>query len=60
MAKDEATALPCVLLCTYMFVNASFRPGEQVTTAVKHVRSVTTNKLLLAKYHPEFAETIEQ
>lgn len=60
LAKDEGAALPCVLLCTYMFVNAAFRPGVEVTTSEKRVHSVTTNKLLLAKYHPEFAGTIEQ
>lgn len=55
-AIDAPSALTAALFCAYMYVNAAYKPGSKVSKSVEKSVTVTTNKLLLAKYNAQFKE----
>ena len=57
-AKDDYAAKIAVIFCIYMYINAGYKPGEKVTKSVAKTYNKTTNKLLLAKYDPNFIHNI--
>lgn len=59
-AIDEFSALISVILCSYMFVNGCYKPGQKVTNSVVKSVNISTNKLLKEKYNPDFKNKISQ
>lgn len=59
-AVDEASAMISAMLCAYLYVSGPYTPGEKVTRSVVKSSTVTTNKLLKAKYNPDFVSGIEE
>lgn len=58
-AIDQNSAEIAVLFSAYMYINANFKPGEKATRSHVKYTSVTTNKTLKEKYHPDFVGKIQ-
>lgn len=58
--KDDYASKIAIFFTIYMYVNASFKPGEKIVSSTVKVVSVTTNKLLKEKYNSEFTKYIEE
>lgn len=56
-AVDSDAAFASVLLCCYMYVRGCYRPGEKPSASAATYVTVTTNKVLKAKYDPNFKST---
>lgn len=58
-AVDQKAAEISVLFSAYMYINANFKPGEKASKSYVKYTSITTNKILKEKYHPDFVRKIQ-
>lgn len=58
-AVDQDAAEISALFAAYMYINASFEPGQKVKQSYTKCTSITLNKTLKQKYNPDFKETIQ-
>ena len=58
-AVDQDAAEISALFAAYMYINASFEPGQKVKQSYAKCTSITLNKTLKQKYNPDFKETIQ-
>ena len=56
---DQQSAVLAVLFSLYSYVNVFYKPGEKVSKSYAKYMSVTTNKALKEKYHPDFVGNIQ-
>ena len=47
------------LFAAYMYINASFEPGQKVKQSYTKCTSITLNKTLKQKYNPDFKAAIQ-
>mgnify|MGYP000818851168 CR=1 FL=1 len=55
-AVDQDAAEISALFAAYMYINASFEPGQKVKQSYTKCTSITLNKTLKQKYNPDFKE----
>lgn len=58
-AVDQDAAEISALFAAYMYINASFEPGQKVKQSYTKCTSITLNKTPKQKYNPDFKETIQ-
>lgn len=59
-AEDLFAAQVAIFFSIYMYINAGYKPGTKVVSSKVKVVSTTTNKVLKAKYNPDFTKNIEK
>ena len=58
-AVDQDAAEISALFAAYMYINASFEPGQKVKQSYTKCTSITLNKTLKQKYNPDFKAAIQ-